>query len=210
MNFPRPLRLHDEDPPALHEHAMADLRFIRRTMEEAGSFTAVPGWGMVIVGATALGAAVLASRQRDANVWLAIWLLESMLALVVAASSLARKTRVGPSAGLAAHPLLSGPGRRFALSFAPPLAAGALLTVVLFRAGLIHALPGTWLLLYGAAVATGGAFSIRIVPVMGACFMFAGLVALLLPPSWGDIVLGASFGGLHLVFGVLIARSHGG
>ena len=210
MNFPRPLRLHDEDPPALHEHAMADLRFIRRTMEEAGSFTAVPGWGMVIVGATALGAAVLASRQRDANVWLAIWLLESMLALVVAASSLARKTRVGLSVGLAAHPLLSGPGRRFALSFAPPLAAGALLTVVLFRAGLIHALPGTWLLLYGAAVATGGAFSIRIVPVMGACFMFAGLVALLLPPSWGDIVLGASFGGLHLVFGVLIARSHGG
>jgi hypothetical protein len=210
MNLPRPLRLHDEDPPALHEHAMADLRFIRRTMEEAGSFTAVPGWGMVIVGATALGAAVLASRQRDANVWLAIWLLESMLALVVAASSLARKTRVGLSVGLAAHPLLSGPGRRFALSFAPPLAAGALLTVVLFRAGLIHALPGTWLLLYGAAVATGGAFSIRIVPVMGACFMFAGLMALLLPPAWGDIVLGASFGGLHLVFGVLIARSHGG
>jgi len=210
MNGSDPVRLPDEDPPALHEHAMADLRFIRRTMEEAGSFTAVPGWGMVIVGATALGAAVLASRQRDANVWLAIWLLESMLALVVAASSLARKTRVGLSVGLAAHPLLSGPGRRFALSFAPPLAAGALLTVVLFRAGLIHALPGTWLLLYGAAVATGGAFSIRIVPVMGACFMFAGLVALLLPPSWGDIVLGASFGGLHLVFGVLIARSHGG
>ena len=210
MNLPRPLRLHDEDPPALHEHAMADLRFIRRTMEEAGSFTAVPGWGMVIVGATALGAAVLASRQRDANVWLAIWLLESMLALVVAASSLARKTRFGPSAGLAAHPLFRGPGRRFALSFAPPLAAGALLTVVLFRADLTHALPGTWLLLYGAAVATGGAFSIRIVPVMGACFMFAGLAALLLPPAWGDVVLGASFGGLHLVFGLLIARSHGG
>jgi hypothetical protein len=210
MNFPRPLRLHDEDPPALHDHAMADLRFIRRTMEEAGSFTAVPGWGMVVVGATALGAAVLASRQRDANVWLAIWLLEAMLALVVAALSLARKTRVRLSAGLAAHPLFRGPGRRFALSFAPPLAAGALLTVVLFRAGLTHALPGTWLLLYGAAVATGGAFSIRIVPVMGACFMFAGLVALLLPPAWGNIVLGASFGGLHLAFGVLIARRHGG
>jgi hypothetical protein len=189
---------------------MADLRFIRRTMEEAGSFTAVPGWGMVVVGATALGAALLASRQRDTNVWLAIWLLEAMLALVIAATSLARKTRVGLSVGLAAHPLFRGPGRRFALSFAPPLAAGALLTVVLFRAGLTHALPGTWLLLYGAAVATGGAFSIRIVPVMGACFMLAGLVALLLPPAWGDIVLGASFGGLHLVFGVLIARRHGG
>ncbi len=210
MNFPRPLRLHDEDPPALHEHAMADLRFIRRTMEEAGSFTAVPGWGMVFVGATAVGAAALAAGQRDAGAWLAIWLLEAMLALVVAAVSLARKARVGLSVGLSGHPLFRGPGRRFALSFAPPLAAGALLTVVLFRAGFEPALPGTWLLLYGAAVATGGAFSIRIVPVMGVCFMLAGVVALLAPPGWGDWVLGASFGGLHLVFGVLIARRHGG
>ncbi len=210
MNFPRPLRLHDDDPPALHEHAMADLRFIRRTMEEAGSFTAVPGWGMVFVGATAIGAAALASRQRDADVWLAIWLLEATLALVVAAVSLARKARVGAPAGPSALPLFSGPGRRFALSFAPPLAAGAVLTAVLFRAGLAPLLPGMWLLLYGAAVATGGAFSIRIVPVMGVCFMLAGLVALVVPPAWGDIVLAASFGGVHLVFGVLIARRHGG
>jgi hypothetical protein len=189
---------------------MADLRFIRRTMEEAGSFTAVPGWGMVFVGATALGAAALASHQHDANVWLAIWLLEALLALLVAAVSLARKARVGVSAGLFAHPLFSGPGRRFALSFAPPLAAGALLTVVLFRAGLTQALPGMWLLLYGAAVATGGAFSIRIVPVMGAGFMLAGLLAFFVPPVWGDLVLAASFGGLHLVFGVIIAWRHGG
>jgi hypothetical protein len=210
VTFPPPLRLHDEQPPELRQRAIADLRFIRRTMEEAGSFTAVPGWGMVVVGATALGAAVLASRQSRADVWLAIWLLESLLALVVAAASLARKARVNLRAGLSSHPLFRGPGRRFTLSFAPPLAAGALLTAVLFRAGLTHALPGTWLLLYGAAVATGGAFSIRVVPVMGACFMLAGLVALLVPPVWADAVLGASFGGLHLVFGVLIARRHGG
>jgi len=210
MNPLRPLQLHDEDPPALHEHAMADLRFIRRTMEEAGSFTAVPGWGMILVGGTALAVAALAAHQRDASVWLAVWLLEAMLALVIAAVSLARKTRVGLSAGLAAQPLFTGPGRRFALSFSPPLAAGALLTVVLFRAGLVHLLPGTWLLLYGAAVATGGAFSIRIVPVMGVCFMLAGLVALLVPAAWGDAVLAASFGGLHVVFGVIIARRHGG
>ena len=210
MNDPHPLRRHDEEPSALHDHAMADLRFIRRTMEEAGSFTAVPGWGMVVVGATALGAALLAARQRDVGAWLAVWLLEAVLALAVSAVSLARKARVGPSAGLSGHPLLTGPGRRFALSFAPPLAAGALLTPVLFRAGLPQLLPGLWLLLYGAAVATGGAFSIRIVPVMGACFMLAGIAGLLVPPAWGNAVLAASFGGLHLVFGLLIARRHGG
>lgn len=210
MNGPGPVRLDDEDPPALHEHAMADLRFIRRTMEEAGSFTAVPGWGMVLVGVTALGAAVLAARSRDPRAWLGIWLIEAALALAIAAVSLARKTRGELTAGLAAHPLFSGPGRRFALSFAPPLAAGALLTAVLIGAGTTAALPGLWLLLYGASVATGGAFSIRIVPVMGVCFMLAGVVALLVPPAWSDAVLAAAFGGLHLVFGVLIARRHGG
>ena len=210
MNGPDPVRLHDEDPPALHEQAMADLRFIRRTMEEAGSFTAVPGWGMVLVGATALGAATLAALSRDPRAWLGIWLLEAALALAIAAVSLARKTRGGHEAGLAAHPLFSGPGRRFALSFAPPLAAGGLLTAALIGAGMTSVLPGLWLLLYGASVATGGAFSIRIVPVMGVCFMLAGVVALLVPPAWSDAVLAAAFGGLHLVFGVLIARRHGG
>jgi len=208
MSGPGPVHQQDEDPSALHEHAMADLRFIRRTMEEAGSFTAVPGRGMVLVGATALAAAALAAWSPGA--WLWIWLTEAALAFVIAAVSLARKTRGGSEAGLAAHPLLRGPGRRFALSFAPPLAAGALLSAALIGAGATSVLPGLWLLLYGAAVATGGAFSIRIVPVMGVCFMLAGLAALLVPPSWSDAVLAAAFGGLHLVFGVLIARRHGG
>jgi multisubunit Na+/H+ antiporter MnhC subunit len=210
MNGPGRIPLHDEDPPALHEHAMADLRFIRRTMEEAGSFTAVPGWGMVLVGATALVAAALAAPRRDPRSWLGIWLFEAALAFVIAAVSLARKTRGGLAAGLATHPLLSGPGRRFALSFAPPLAAGALLTAVLIGHGMTAVLPGLWLLLYGASVATGGAFSIRIVPVMGVCFMLAGIVALLAPPAWSEAMLAAAFGGLHLVFGLLIARRHGG
>jgi len=201
---PRPAR--EDDPPALHEHAMADLRFIRRTMEEAGSFTAVPGWGMVGVGATALLAAAAAALVPTA--WMAIWLAEAGLALLIATVSLALKARGG--AWPHAHPLFQGPGRRFALSFAPPLAAGALLTAALLSSDQTRLLPGLWLLLYGASVATGGAFSIRIVPVMGACFMLAGVVGLLAPPAWSDLVLAASFGGLHVVFGLLIARRHGG
>ena len=116
-------------------------------------------------------------------------------------------TRKARGAGLS---LFSGPGRRFALSFAPPLFAGALLTFVLFAAGRSSVLPGLWLLLYGTGVVTGGAFSVRIVPVMGLCFMLAGAIALFLPAAWSNAVMAAGFGLIHVVFGVLIARRHGG
>ncbi|MBI5710407.1 MAG: hypothetical protein HZC42_08915 [Candidatus Eisenbacteria bacterium] len=198
-----PFRSREPEPPALQAHAMDNLRFIRRTMEEAGSFTAVPGWGMVAVGATALAAAALAARL-PAPGWLLVWSLEAAVALTFATLGMAAKSRA------AGQPVFSGPGRRFALSFSPPLLAGALLTFVLFRAADLAAIPGVWLLLYGTAVATGGAFSIRVVPVMGLCFMLLGAAALLAPATWGNAFLGAGFGGLHLAFGVLIARRHGG
>ena len=191
-------------PRPLHDRALDNLRYIRQTMERAASFTAVPGWGLAVVGATALGAALLAARQATPELWLATWLGEAVVALSIGGTALVRKA-------FAVHdPLLSGPGRRFGLSFLPPMVVGGLLTVAVWRAGLWQALPGTWLLLYGAGCVTGGAFSVRIVPVMGLCFMLVGSVALLGPTAWGNWCMAAGFGGLHLAFGAIIARRHGG
>ena len=192
------------DPPALHDRAMDNLRFIRETMERAGAFTAVPGWGGIAVGMTALLATALAARQPTVELWLATWLGEAAVALVIGGWALARKAHA------ANDPILSGPARRFGLSFLPPMVAGGLLTVGLYRAGVPHALPATWLMLYGAGVATAGAFSVRIVPVMGLCFMLVGAAALFGPPAWGNWCMAAGFGGLHLVFGAVIARRYGG
>src|SRR6266536_5280293 len=163
------------DARPLDTRAVDDLRFIRQTMERSAAFTAVPGWGMVAVGATALPAAWLASRHSFDLRWLEIWITEAVFA--VSAAIVAIQSKAARN-GL---PWTSGPGRKVALSFAPPVAAAALLTVPLFRANLGPTLPGAWLLLYGVGVITGGAFSVSTVPVMGLGFMMVGAATLFLP-----------------------------
>src|SRR3954469_8266213 len=192
------------EPPALHVRAMDNLAFIRDTMEAAGAFTAVSGWGMVAVGVIATIAGTIASAQNSALRAIYVWMAAAVLAPCVSLWAIVRKAR-------GAHmPLLSGPGRKFLLSFSPPMLVGALLTIVLYRAGVVAAIPGMWLLLYGTAVVAGGAFSVRLIPVMGICFMLAGTLAIFTPTSWNDWIMAIAFGGLHIAFGVFIARRHGG
>ncbi|OLC86953.1 MAG: hypothetical protein DMD38_07320 [Gemmatimonadetes bacterium] len=191
-------------PQPLRDRALDNLQFIRSAMERAGSFTAVPGWGMVVVGCTALASTWLGLRQARSADWLAVWLGEAALAVVVSGAALVQKARA------ANDPLLSGPGRRFGLSFLPPIVVGALLTVALDRAQLYSLMPGTWLLLYGTAVATAGAFSVRVVPLMGVCFMVLGTVALFTPFRWWPGFMAVGFGGLNIAFGLIIARRYGG
>jgi hypothetical protein len=194
----------DEQPFELHARAMDNLRFIRETMERAGSFTAVSGWGTVVIGVTALAAAWVASRQSSPEAWLVVWWAEALFAIAIGGWTTARKARA------AKMPLLSGPGRKFALSLAPPLMAGALLTAFLYDTGLFAALPGMWLLLFGTGVVTAGAFSVKVVPVMGMCFMALGSVALFTPAGWGSAMMALGFGGLFVLFGAIIAWRHGG
>lgn len=183
---------------------MDDLRFIRRTMERAGSFTAVPGWGGVAIGVTAVAAALLASLQPTPGRWLGVWLATAVVASLIAFGTLARKAR------RAQVPLRKGPGRKFLLSFLPPVGVGVALTTALYLHGAVALLPGLWLLSYGAAIITAGTFSVRVVPLMGIGFMVLGGLALATPAGWGDAWMAAGFGGLHLIFGLLIARWHGG
>jgi hypothetical protein len=156
------------------------------------------------MGVTALAATALAYESPSPRDWLVVWLTASALALTIGGWTMALKAR------RAGTSVFSYSGRRFVLSYVPPLAVGVLLTLVLVRAGLYSALPGTWLLLYGTGVVTGGAFSVRVVPIMGLCFMTLGAVALLAPPGWGEWLMAAGFGGLHIIFGLIIARRYGG
>jgi hypothetical protein len=192
------------ESPGLAERAEDNLRFIRETMERAGSFTAVSGWGQVAIGVTALVAAWVSSQATTADRWLAVWLGEAAVAVAIAMATTTWKVRD------ARVPMMSGPARKFALSFVPPMVVGALLTVVLVARGEYALLTAVWMLLYGAAVVSAGTFSVRIVPVMGACFMACGAAAVVLPPGSRDALMALSFGLLHVIFGILIARRHGG
>ncbi len=197
-------RFHLTARPSLHLRAAEDLRYIRETMERSASFTAVPGWGQVAMGLTALGAAWIARQQTSTSAWLQVWLAEAVVAIAIGFLAIRAKAQ---KAGL---PLTRGPVRKVALSAFPPYAAGALLTLLLYRSGLARDLPGVWLLLYGAGVVSGGAFSVVSVPIMGACFMLMGAAALFAPAAWGNFFMVVGFGGLHIAFGAWIARRHGG
>jgi hypothetical protein len=182
---------------------MDNLKYIRRTLERAGSFTAVPGKGGMLMGVVAVLAAGLAARERSAGAWLAVWTAAAAIAMAIGIVGAALKSRRFQI------PLFSGPGRKFIAGFTPAILAGTILTAVFYRAGISGFLPGVLLLLYGAAVLSGGSASVRVVPMMGACFMFVGTVALLLP-GWNDVLLPVGFGGLHLIFGTVIAVKYGG
>jgi hypothetical protein len=173
-------------------------------MERAGAFTAVPGWGGVAIGVTALGATLVARAQPTFDRWMLTWFIEAGIALVIATVTVRRK------AARAGVPLLSGPGRRFALNFAPAMVVGGILTLVLYRAGLVQAIPGTWLLLSGTGVVAGGAFSVPVVPLQGLSMMLAGTVALFAPVEWRDLFMAFGFGVVQFSFGYIIARRYGG
>lgn len=192
------------DPIPLSHRAMEDLRFIRQTMENGNAFTAVPGWGGVAMGVTALAAAAVAAGRATPEGWLGVWAAEAVLAAGIGGWAVERKAR---RVGL---PVLSGAGRKVLLGFTPPALAGIVLTLALWRWEATGLIPGAWLLLYGVAVVAGGTFSVRVVPLMGVCFMVLGALGLLLAPGSGNALMAVGFGGLHIVFGILIARRHGG
>lgn len=190
---------------ALHEHALDNIRYIRDAMERASAFTSIPGWGGFAIGITAVITSAVAARYAmQPRLWLITWLAEAVVAIAIAAVTMTTKMR---RAGVT---FTAAPSRRFFVSYSAPLIAAAFITVTLVRAGMFAPIPAVWLLLYGTSFISSGSFSIRVVPIMGICFMILGLAACFVPLSIGNILMGAGFGVVHIIFGIIIARSYGG
>jgi hypothetical protein len=187
----------------VHEHAYDNLRFIRETMERAGSFTSIPGWGGVVIGCTAIITSFVA-HGRPPRVWLVIWFADAVVAAMIGAATIVMKAR---RAGVS---LASNVTKKFFASYSAPLVCGAILTFACAWQNVYTILPALWLLNYGASFVSSGAFSIRTVPIMGLAFIALGIAAAFVPLMIGNILLGAGFGGLHIIFGYVIARNYGG
>jgi len=201
---PKEIEETTDEPPRLGDRAIDNLRFIRETMERSTSFTAVPGYGGALMGATAIGAAIVAANQTSVKFWLITWMAEAVLAFAIGFLAMWQKAR------LMQNSLVSAPARKFAFGFAPPLFAGIVLTILFYKYGQTELLPCLWLLIYGAAVTTGGMFSVKPVPLMGIGFLILGAIAAALPLEFGNYLMAFGFGVLQIIFGLVIARKHGG
>jgi hypothetical protein len=184
--------------------AAEHLRFIRNTIEAAQTFTTIPGKGCIAMGLAATAAAVLEGIPPLAPHWLPIWLMAAVISCAVALFFMEQKARLQ---GLS---LRRAVATRFFLTLAPAFVAGGILTVALTDTVGRETIAGIWLLLYGVGIAACGLFSIPVVLIAGFAFMGLGTVALAAPAAWAPWLLGAGFGGIHLVLGALIIRDHGG
>ncbi len=184
----------------LDSHAAATLRYIRHSMEGA-VLLAVPGSAGLVLGTIALLATGLCLAPELHKFWVAIWLSAALLGAVLGSILIVRESSLR-DLRLHGTPLL-----KFALCLSPSLGAGLVMTAVHWFGGNQHAIPGTWLLLYGCALLTASAATTRIIAVLGMLFVLFGLASLLLPDEWQLMMLGVGFGGLHIIFGLLIGRS---
>lgn len=192
------------EPTHLHQHAEENLRFIRASMESASSFTGVSGKGYIAGGLSAIAASWLAAQQATLQLWLSVWMLELVLAAAVMLIFTLRK-----SEQQGAVIFSSASGKKLLLAFLPAMSAGAILTLYFVRQELISALPIAWLSIYGAAVITAGAYSVKAIPLMGIMFLLLGALAACTTIN-PNILLGLGFGILHLIFGAYIWSRHGG
>lgn len=196
-------KIHDE-PPSLHGRAMDNLEFIRETMQRSTEFTAVPGYGGMLMGVTAIGAAVIASFQTTGFMWTVTWIVEAFLAVSVGSLMMWQKSKYGET------PLNSEPAKKFALGFMPAIISAVVLTILLASKGLFQYLPTVWLTLYGTAVVTGGAFSVGVLRLKGWAFIFLGAISVVVPTAYGNWMMALGFGVFNVVFGFVIARKYGG
>lgn len=198
--------------PLNPEAARENLLYIRRTLEAAGQFTAVPGESLMAAGFVAL-AGVMANALVTGAPWsrwpppaysLDIWGFVLGVSLAIVSFGIYRKAEQMRS------PIQAALVCRLLWSLCPAFFVGGLLTNLAVRGHNLEWLPTIWLGCYGAAIVNGGQVSVPPVRFMGLSFLAVSAWAALSSPAMGLVWLGLGFGWLHMVYGAYIAWRHNG
>lgn len=199
------------EPPSL-ETARENLTYIRRTLEAAGQFTAVPGKCLMVAGTLAL-AGVFANAYVTGTPWsrwpapalsLDVWGVVLGISVAIVSFGIYRKAQQ------LGTPLRAPLVRKLLWGLCPALFVGGMLTSFAIRSHSLQSLPVIWLGCYGAAVANSGQVSVAPVRYLGIGLLLAAAGAAVSPPGMGLTWLAVGFGWLHLVFGAYIAWRHNG
>jgi len=200
------------------EKAAEELRVIRQLMERPVRCSTMSGLSGILAGCAAL-AGVLAdwhvsrtySPYRAVKINMAVWAGVFAVAFV-AAIVLTRLREV--KRGM---PSWSRVKRRILVTILPPFVAGVGLTAAIAYRWWIGQgpnmwglIPAVWMLFYGLALWQVGLFSPVEVRLLGVLFLLAGLATAALFHSHPYWSLGVTFGGFHIVYGVVVWIRHGG
>jgi len=187
----------------LDAHAAATLRYIRASMDAAARVS-IPGSAGIVMGIIGVAAAAISLAPPFKQHWHLVWLSAAPVAASAGGLLLTRP------ASLLSFTASGTAGRKLAFCLLPSLFAGAAMTLVLWSGDRMNAVPGTWLLLYGCALISASVPTTALVAWMGICFVGLGIAALFAPFVPQMILLGLGFGGLHIVFGILMGRIDNG
>ena len=193
------------------EEARENLRVIRQTMERSTKYSTLSGISGVLVGLAGIagvvatwvlgpGAAIYHHPLRLASIWIVTLFTAIGIDLIC---NKRRAARVGKH-------IVSSLGAHIVLAALPAFFAAGILTYFFFQHHLLIYLWGVWMLCYGLAICAVGLFSVRPATYLGSAFVIAGAATLLMPAvPYHLIMMAVTFGGFHILYGVLMARRHG-
>ena len=198
--------------------AEENLRVIRDLMERSTKFSTFSGLSGVLAGSASIvgcvATHVIAQKYSTPTAFrvpfLLIWSLVILFA--IGGDFLLTKRR----ATLVGKRIVSRLGKQMVVASAPGLGSGVLLTLYFLNHDRLIDVYPVWMLAYGVAVCAVGLFSQREVSYLGAAFLAAGALTLLLPilgvatsASLGLIMMAVTFGGFHILYGISVSRRDG-
>lgn len=198
-----------EEPDA--REAEEHLRVIRDLMERSTKYSTFSGLSGILAGiASILGCLVTQRLQTEypqpadfRGPFLLTWSVVILFA--IGTDYLLTKRRAARVGKL----IRSRLGKQMIFASAPGLGTGALLTLYFLQKNMLHDIYPVWMLCYGIAVSAVGLFSQREVSLLGAAFLLAGAVTLLLLPTSGLPMMAITFGGFHIVYALTVSRREG-